>query len=117
MGLQLARVDNKSFLSSMQTAFLRAHSVARTRHAPVLECSLFSAHLLTKSIHRSIHSAAKMRNTWEADTVTHVTANDPVCKFPIKNFSLLVHTGDFTGFKKTAFPYSPQDFHYLARPS
>lgn len=116
MGLQLAHADNKSFLSSIQTAFLRVCSVARTRHAPMLECSLFSAHL-TKNIHRIIHLAANMRNTWEADNETHVIPNDPVCKFPIKNSSLLVHTKDFTGFKNITFPYSSQDFYYLARQS
>lgn len=117
MGLQLARVDNKSFLSSLQTAFFRVHSVARTRHVPVLECSLFSAHLLTKNIHRIIHSVAKMCNTWEADNETHVTPNDPVHKFSIKNSSLLIHIGDFTGFKKSISPDPAQDFHYLARQS
>jgi hypothetical protein len=117
MGLQLARVDNKSFLSLMLTAFLRVRFVARTRHAPGLECSLFSAHLLTKNIHRILHSAANMCNTWEADNETHVTPNDPVCKFPIKNSSSIVHTADFTDFKKIAFPHSSQEFNYLERQS
>lgn len=117
MGLQLARVDNKSSLSSMLTAFLRVRSVARTRHAPRLECSLFSAHLLTKNIHRTLRSAANVCNTWEADNEAHVTPNDPVCKFPLKKSFSIVHTADFTGLKKIAFPHSSQDFHYLARQS
>lgn len=78
MGLQLTHADNKSFLSSPQTAFLRVHSVARTRHVPKLECSLFSAHLLTKNSHRIIYSAAKTCNMKEADDETHLTQNDLV---------------------------------------